>query len=200
MDIVQIREQAEEIGANLQDLEKEGITYSNVKRTKAAIAGNLEHAVQDLHHVRRDSETAVQHIRILEADIAAKSQERVRLGQEIQRLQARFDHSSMQIGRDCGDLRLELERNRALLGMKVIARAIRPALDLRRKFVFQYMRKRLMDDDSKIGCILALRKLGLRYRERRFRRYFDIWIYRGCRPMAMVKVQRGLTDFQRGNE
>ena len=57
-----------------------------------------------------------------------------------------------------------------------------------------------MDDDSKIGCILALRKLGLRYRERRSRRYFDLWIYRGCRPMAMVKVQRGLTDFQRGNE
>lgn len=94
----------------------------------------------------------------------------------------------MRIGRDCGDLRLELERNRALLGIKVISHAIRPALDVRRKWVFQYMRRRLMDDDGKIGCILALRKLGLRYRERRCRKYFDVWIYRGCRPMAMVKV------------
>ena len=96
----------------------------------------LEYLLDQLHHVRVDSETAIHQIRHLEVEIGSKSQERVRLGQEIQRLQARYDQATTEIGRDCGDLRLELERNRALLGMKVIARAVRPALDVRRKYVF----------------------------------------------------------------
>jgi hypothetical protein len=102
-------------------------------------------------------------------------------------LSLKLDEGTGNINRDCNDLRMELSRNKAMLGIKVIYNAINRAVVMNRKHAFWDLIKTVNTSDKKIRSVLSFRKLFINFKLRRERKFFDLWFSRGMRPMAQVK-------------
>ena len=93
--------------------------------------GNIDATMNDLEVVRVDDHAAAHDISLLQRSIEETAADRARLANEVAIIQDRMAHGHMAIGREQIDLRGELARNKALLGIKVIVNAIKKAVRAR---------------------------------------------------------------------
>lgn len=182
-------------GAN-GDLKKSAMGVEDMMRYRHTILYNLDEVVRDLDVLRVDDEAAARAVDHLRANIEATAVDRVRIAGDLQVMQMKLGDGTHVVNRDCLDLRHELARNKALLGCKVVARALGKVIGRRQKRALHDLKVQLRDDDKQIGSVLAFRKVCLNYRHRRQEKYFNRWLMRGMRPMALVRHNQGMSDYQ----
>lgn len=103
-------------------------------RYRQTILTNVDEVICDLDALRNDDEAAARAVDHLRAQIEATAADRVRIANDMQVLQMKMDDGTHVMNRDCLDLRHELARNKALLGSKVIGRAIGKVIRQRQKW------------------------------------------------------------------
>ena len=149
------------------DLKKSMMSVDEMLVYRATIVKNLEEVVKDLDVLRVDDEAAARAMDHLSGQIDKVAEERRKLAHDIQMLQVRLDDGTALIRRDNGDLKYELNRQRTLLGLKVIEKALKKAMRNRKVDHFSFLVTQIQQDDQQIGSILAFRRFCIRYRQRR---------------------------------
>ena len=90
---------------------------------------------------------------------------------------------------------MELCRNKAMLGIKVIYNSINKIVKMNKKHALFDLINTVNTSDKKIRSVLQFRKLLINFKLKRFRKYFELWFSRGMRPMAQLKQNSAVTTF-----
>ena len=154
---------------------------------RAQIAKNLDDVIRDIEALRVDEDSVARTIHHLRTQIDKVAAERNKAAHDIQMMQVRLQDGQSLINRDSNDLKYELNKQKSMLGLKVIEKAIEKILKKKKVDYFTHLVRQIEVDDQQIGSVLAFRSMCLRYRERRQRKYFDLWFSRGLRPMSLIR-------------
>lgn len=87
-----------------------------------------------------------------------------------------------------------------MLGGKVLSNSIDKAVIQHKRDAFAHFATKMAINDSQIGCILAFRKLCLKYDRTRQEKYFHRWYRNGLKPKCLLRLNEELTDHQLKHE